>query len=147
VAANNLISARLSVFNNCPRKPALPSVMPHPSPLGSFSRSRATPSKWEFLARLPHQSPAAVTGDAFTFPVGLGCPVDFRAGRDDESAIVVDVVGDQRDNRRLNRRRVNGHDEFAGNQAAIRRVELTQWLELRLGRKRFCIETDCVKRR
>ena len=110
--------------------------------VGVFFPVEGDAVQMEFLARVPHQRPAAVTGYTFALAVGLSRAVDFRASRDDETAIMIDAVGDQRDNRRLNRRGVNGHDQFARNQPSVWRVELAQGLGFRLSGWRFGVQAD-----
>ena len=96
-----------------PRRPALPSVMPQPSWSPENSRSSAMAFELKFLAGLPDERPTAAAGDAFAMAVGLRRAVNLRACGNHQLARVINVLGDESDDGRLNRSRVHGDDSLA----------------------------------
>ena len=144
VAANSLMSARLSDLMTSPRRPALPSVMAQPDWLVFVVKLAVKGDGLDlhFHPVLPDERPTVAAGDAFALMVGLGRPMNLRARRDNQLAAIINVLGDEADDGGLDGRRIHRDDRFAGNQPSERGKHRAQLFGRRNSRRTVGKQTD-----
>ncbi len=74
------------------------------------------------VGRPPNQDPTVIAGDAFAGRIDLGLTVDFGSCRDDELAVVPNILGYEPNDRCFDLGRINGNDRLARNHSPIRRI-------------------------
>ena len=96
----------------------------------------------QFLAGLPYKRPVTAPGDPFANTIHLRRAMDFGSGRNNQAAVMPDIVRHQTNNRRLDRRRIHRHNQLALHQPPKRRVVLTQRIHGRIFFRRTRVKTD-----